>query len=139
MAKITSEMEAQLEEILRPPLIAVVATVGSDGMPQLTPNGYVYKDGRLLVSTTKDRVKYRNLSQNNQLAICICSEPLAASFYVALTGRAEIRDDESIWPDTRDIVKRYVEADSVEARTADLKTQDRVIISLAPERAVIRT
>ena len=138
MAKITPEIEAQLKAFLRPPRVAVVATVGRNGMPQLTPNWYVYKDGKLMVSTTKERVKYRNLSRDSQLAVCLYSEPRAAD-YVTLTGRAEIRDDESIWPDTRNIVERYVEPDSVDARMTELRKQNRIIISLTPDQAVMRT
>ena len=57
------EDAAQLEEFLAPSRIAVVGTISPSGMPQLTPNWYVYQDGRLSFSTTKERVKYRNLSQ----------------------------------------------------------------------------
>jgi hypothetical protein len=47
-------------------------------------------------------------------------------------------DDDSIWPDTRAIVERYVAPDRVEARIRQLRTEERVIISTMPERAVFR-
>ncbi len=107
-------------------------------MPQLTPNWYVYMDGRLSISTTKERVKYRNLQRDHRLAVCIYSEPVAAE-YVTIRGRAEVQDDESIWPVTRAIVERYVPSQGVEARMRELRVQNRVIISMAPERVVFRT
>ena len=58
---LTPEEVTRLEEFLRPPSIAVVATVGRSGMPQLTPNWYRFAEGRLAISTTKERIKYRNL------------------------------------------------------------------------------
>ena len=138
MAKGLSHDEmAHLEEFLRPSRIAVVATVGATGMPQLTPNWYRFADGRLAVSTTKERVKYRNLSRNNRLAVCVYSEPLAGE-YATITGRADILEGESIWPETRAIVERYVAPEGVEARMRMLRTQNRVIISLAPERVLFR-
>ena len=59
--------EAQLErlrEFIAPPRIAMVATIGKDGMPQLTPNWYAYCDGEIIVSITKQRVKYRNVMRD---------------------------------------------------------------------------
>ena len=128
----------RLEAFLKPPKIAVVATVNPTGMPQLTPNWYNFSNGRLTVSTTKERVKFRNLSSDSRIALCIYSEPLAAE-YAAVVGRAEISDDDSIWPETRAIVERYVKPDGVEARMRELRAQNRVIISVVPERVVFRT
>ena len=72
---LTRQENRELEEFLRPSRIAVVATVGPTGMPQLTPNWYVFLDGRIAISTTKERIKYRNLSRDSRLAVCIYSEP----------------------------------------------------------------
>ena len=102
---LTAKELAQLQEFLGPTKIAVVATLGPTGMPQLTPNWYRFANGRLSVSTTKKRVKYRNLSRDDRLAVCICSEPLAGE-YATLWGRAEILDGDSIWPETQAIVER---------------------------------
>jgi PPOX class probable F420-dependent enzyme len=132
------EERSRLAEFLAPPRIAVVATIGREGMPQLTPNWYVYSDGRLLVSTTKQRVKHRNLVRDGRVAVCVCSEPMAEE-YVTVRGRADIRDDDSIWEDTRAIVERYVEPDGVEARMNMLRGEDRVIVSVEPDGVVFRT
>ena len=135
---ISAEEQSRLAEFLAPPRIAVVATIGRDGMPQLTPNWYVYSDRRLLVSTTKQRVKHRNLVRDGRIAVCVCSEPMAEE-YVTVRGRADIRDDDSIWEDTRAIVERYVEPDRVEARMNMLRREDRVIVSVEPDGVVFRT
>ncbi len=137
MTTLSTEQSSRLQDFLMPPRIAVVATVGSTGMPQLTPNWYVFADDRLAISTTKERFKYRNLSRDSRLSVCICSDPRAQD-YVVLTGRAEVSDDESIWPVTRAIVERYVAPDQVAARMTELRAQNRVIISLTPERVVFR-
>ena len=54
---------SRLETFLEPARIVIVATIGRDGTPHLTPNWYVFENGRLSISTTKERVKYRNLSR----------------------------------------------------------------------------
>ena len=65
----TNEERERLKKFLAPSRIAVVATVGKTGMPQLTPNWYEYRDGRMTVSTTKDRIKYLNLVRDDRLAV----------------------------------------------------------------------
>ena len=133
----TTEDLFRLSEFLAPTKIAVVATIGRDGMPQLTPNWYVYQDGRLAISTTKQRVKYGNLVRDSRLSVCVMTEPLAQE-YVTVRGTAEIIDDDSIWPVTEAIVRRYVRPERVQTRMNQLRTEDRIIISLQPERVHFR-
>jgi PPOX class probable F420-dependent enzyme len=133
----TPEDAHRLEAFLKPSHIVVVATIGRDGMPHLTPNWYAYVNETLMISTTRERVKYRNLRRDNRMSVCIYSEPRAQD-YVTLWGHVNIRDDASIWPDTRAIVERYVPAQDVEARLQQLRTQNRVILDFAPERMLFR-
>ena len=134
----TAEEIARLEKFLEPSMIAVVATVGRTGMPQLTPNWYHFAKGRLTMSTTKERVKYLNLSRDPKMAVCIYSGTNAGQ-YAAITGTAEISDDESIWPETRAVVERYVKPERLEDRMRQLRTQNRVIVSLTPQRVAFRS
>jgi nitroimidazol reductase NimA-like FMN-containing flavoprotein (pyridoxamine 5'-phosphate oxidase superfamily) len=51
----------EMTEYLGAPHIAVVATIGRNGTPHLTPNWYRY-DGQVLTLITRtDRLKYLNL------------------------------------------------------------------------------
>ena len=128
---------SRLETFLEPARIVIVATIGRDGTPHLTPNWYVFEGGRLSISTTRERVKYRNLSRDDRVSLCICSEPLASD-YVTIWGRAEMSDDESIWPVTRRIAERYVEPGEVDDWMAMLRTQPRVLISVTPDKVMFK-
>ena len=134
---LTQDELSKLKKFLEPTKIAVVATIGSDGVPHLTPNWYVYMDGKVAISTTKQRVKYPNLVRDPRLSVCIMTEPLAEE-YVTVRGAAEIIDDESIWPITEAIVRRYVSPEGVQPRMEQLHQEERVIISMTPERAHFR-
>jgi hypothetical protein len=72
------------------------------------------------------------------MTVCIYTERDAQD-YATMWGHVTIRDDDSIWPDTRAIVERYVPSDGVEARMAQLRTQNRVVIDFEPERVMFRT
>ena len=137
MADMTVEERRRLEDFLAPSRIAVVATVGKTGMPQLTPTWYDFSDGRMKISTTKDCLKYLNLVRDDRLAVCVYSDTLAED-YVTIRGHAEVIEGDAIWPDSLAIVKRYVEPDKVEAWMSSLRKQPRIIVSLEPERIRFR-
>jgi PPOX class probable F420-dependent enzyme len=128
---------ARLEAFLKPSLIAVAATVGTGGMPQLTPVWYVYREGAMLISVTKERLKYKNLVRDSRLSVCVYGPPLAKVF-VTMTGRVELADDDSIWEPTRAICERYMSQDEIEPWMQMLKGENRVIITLRPDRVMFK-
>ena len=81
-------------------------------------------------------MKYRNLLRDDRITLCFYSEPAAQDF-ATVWGHAEISDDESIWPVTRALVDRYEDPEAAERRMERLRTQDRIIISVRPERVVV--
>ena len=133
----TEAQLARLREFIAPPRIAMVATIGKDGMPQLTPNWYAFNGEEIIVSITKQRVKYRNVMRDPRAAISICSEPLAEE-YVTVSGPARIIDGDDIWGPTREIIGRYTEAEETDAFLDMLRNQDRVLLAVTPERVFFR-
>jgi PPOX class probable F420-dependent enzyme len=134
----TDDQSKRLAEFLEPSRIVMVATIGSDGVPQVTPNWFYYDGDRLAISTTKDRVKYRNLSRDPRMTVCIAEEPMARD-YVTISGPVSISDDDSIWPPTRSIIGRYLPADRVDQMIEKMKSEGRVILWLTPEKVVFRS
>ena len=105
---IIQETLEKLDGFLAPTKIAIVATINKEGMPHLTPVWYIYRNGIISISTTKETIKYKNLSQDNRMSVCVLTEPLAKT-YVTIEGTVQIYSDDSIWKTTELIVKRYVE------------------------------
>lgn len=131
--ELTNDDLSRLKNFLAPTKIAVVATIGKDGMPQLTPNWYVYAAGFFFISTTKQRVKYLNLARDSRMSVCVMTEPLAVE-YATIQGSVNIMEGDTIWPIVEGIVRRYVPEDKVNDRMAALLKEDRVLISMTPER-----
>ena len=133
----TDDQRARLVQFLEPSRIVMVATIGRDGMPQMTPNWYFFNGDRVAISTTKDRVKYRNLSRDPRMTVCIASEPMAGD-YVSISGSVFISDDDSIWPTTRSIIGRYTPLENADGMIERMKDEGRVILWLTPEKVTFR-
>jgi PPOX class probable F420-dependent enzyme len=135
---LTDDQKSFLNGYLAPPRIAVVVTQSSSGYAQVTPNWFNWDGERLSVSTTKERLKYKNLSRNSKLSVLIYEEPMASN-YVTLRGEVEIQDDDDIYVPTRAILGRHLDADKADAYIERMKsTEERVLLWLTPEQMSVR-
>ena len=135
---LTDDQKSFLNGYLAQARIAVVVTQSPSGYAQVTPNWFNWDGERLSVSTTKDRLKYKNLSRNSKLSVLIYEEPMASN-YVTLRGESEIQDDDGIWTPTRAILGRHLDADKADAYIERMKsTEQRVLLWLAPEQMSVR-
>lgn len=105
--------------------VATIATVGSDGRPQLSAVWFLFDDGKLRVSLNRTRQKTKNLLANPAATLFILDE----SDYRYL----EVRGDVTIEADDD-----YQFADRVGAKyNADLRQMDgpgesRVVVTFEP-------
>jgi PPOX class probable F420-dependent enzyme len=131
-----AEFDAErLAKFLRPARIAVLATVGSDGTPQVTPVWYGYEDGRLTVAANENSAKVRNLRRDPRLSVCVYEGERGAE-YAALYGRADLAHGDGVWPQVRSIVERYESPENVDEYMRELMAERFAIITLAPERVL---
>ena len=73
--------------------IAHLASLGPEGEPQSHPVWYDFLDGRLVISTTKDRQKYRNVERDPRVSATI-TDPENPYRYLEIRGRVvDIEDD----------------------------------------------
>lgn len=54
--------------------VGVLATVGGDGFPALTPIWYLYREGKLLMRTGERSVKARNVRSHPRVSLCVQNE-----------------------------------------------------------------
>jgi PPOX class probable F420-dependent enzyme len=108
--------------------VATLATIGSDGRPQLSEVWFLAEDDTVKLSLNTSRQKTKNLQRNPATGLLILD--LANPYrYLEIRGDAEIEPD----PD-------YSFADKVGARYhADLRDRDqpgdsRVIVTIRPAR-----
>jgi PPOX class probable F420-dependent enzyme len=81
--------KSQWERFLRGRRVAVLATIGEDGRPVLTPIWYLYEGGKLLMRTGTDSRKASNIRRDPRVSVCVQDEqPPYAS--VTIYGTATI-------------------------------------------------
>jgi PPOX class probable F420-dependent enzyme len=77
-------------EFLRDHHRAVLATVRSNGRPQLSPVAVaVDDDGRILISTRETAVKAKNLARDPRASVCVISDGFYGE-WIQVDGMAEI-------------------------------------------------
>ena len=115
-------------EFLRHRQFAHVATVNSDGSPQVTAL-WVDTDGEaVLLNTAKGRVKHRNLLRDPRIAISIVDfeNPYSS---LTVTGRAQLIDEGAL-EHIRSLQEKYHGNRDFPLQPGE----ERVIIRVAPER-----
>jgi PPOX class probable F420-dependent enzyme len=103
---------------------AVLATINSDGTPQLTTMWYLLEGNTIVMNTKAGRIKERNIRRDPRIAICVED----GYNYVTISGTVEMIDDPEIAQ--RDIYRLAVRYDGEEAarqKVADQFSKERRI------------
>ena len=121
------------DQLIREQKLAILATLRKDGTPQLTPINYAYRDGSILISTTRGRAKYRNLRRDPRVSLCFLHP--SGQPYVTVFGRARIEQDD-IEEGTAEIFRRISDTPLPEDFAQRLREQQRVLVIVTPERFI---
>jgi PPOX class probable F420-dependent enzyme len=127
MAKIPEEAVHLLEG----KHLAHVATLMSDGSPQVTPVWVGHEDGLVIINTAKGRLKEKNLKRDPRVAISVidADEPYVP---LVIQGKAVEITEEGADADIDALAKRYLGVDEYPMRQPG---EVRVTIRIEPEKA----
>jgi PPOX class probable F420-dependent enzyme len=125
--------ERQAEFLATTPNVTV-ATIRPDGLPQLTPNWFLWTGSTFLISTAASTVKMRNLRRDPRIVLCV--DDVASGDYVQVTGVASlVEGDEAVREPTLAICRKYMAEDTLEAHWQSLlATGPQAIIEVRPDR-----
>lgn len=113
----------------------VLATIKRDGRPQLSNVVYAFDhDGKLRISTTRDRAKTRNLRRDPRVSLLVLGDDWQQ--YVVVEGTAEIEEGPTLLADLRRVYEmiagkphpNWAEFDAAMVR------ERRVLLALTIER-----
>lgn len=130
----TVDIEGLLD-FVRPRHQWILATVRTDGRPQMSPvTGGVNSEGRLVVSTYPSRDKVHNIRRNPQVTVCVMSDHFGGA-WVQVDGSANAID----LPEAMEGLIDYFRAISGEHSDWDeyraaMERQGKCLIVIEPER-----
>jgi PPOX class probable F420-dependent enzyme len=117
-------------DLLTRPTFANVATLNSDGSPQVTPVWVDYDGTHVLINTARGRVKARNLAREPRVAVAI-SDPEDPYRYLSIQGRVVEMTEAGGDAHIDKMAKKYLDKDTYPYRTPG---EVRVIVKIAPEK-----
>ena len=120
------------EEFLRTMPHAIVATIMLDGRPQLTPNWYLWHDGKVWVSTLDWTVKVRNVKRDPRVTLCI-DPATRGTNYVQIFGTAEVIEGD-VREMTLELIRKYEPQEEAALAHWEGIKEDRVLLVVTPER-----
>jgi len=117
-------------DLLRKPAFAHLATVNSDGSPQVTPVWVDFDGTNVIVNTARGRVKEKNLERNPRVALSI-ADPENPYRYVGIQGRVVEMTENGSDAHIDKMAKKYLGKDTYPFRAPG---ERRVIVKIAPEK-----
>src|SRR6478672_9843723 len=89
---------SEVEEFLRRPLPAVIATLRADGSPHTVPTWYDWEDGHVLVNMADTRLRLRHIRRDPRVALTVLGDGEDGWYrHVSLLGRVvSIADDDAL-------------------------------------------
>jgi PPOX class probable F420-dependent enzyme len=112
------------------PAFAQVATLNSDGSPQVTPVWVDFDGTHVIINTVKGRVKARNLAREPRVALNIV-DPGNPYRYLAIQGRVVEMTEAGGDAHIDKMAKKYLGKDSYPGRTPG---EVRLVVKISPEK-----
>ncbi|MGZ4176681.1 MAG: PPOX class F420-dependent oxidoreductase [Solirubrobacteraceae bacterium] len=106
--------------------VATLATIGADGLPQLTEIWFLHDEGELKTSLNTSRLKTRNLQRHPECGLMIpdLENPYR---YLSVRGRADIAPDDDYAFATK-LGAKY----NANVRDHDGPGESRVVVTIVP-------
>ena len=109
---------------------ANLATINSDGSPQVTPVWFDWDGSRIRINTAKGRLKDKNLRRTPSVALSIM-DPDNPYRYVQVRGRVAAVTESGAAAHIDSLAKKYMGQDRYPYRK---EGEVRVIFTIAPDR-----
>jgi PPOX class probable F420-dependent enzyme len=129
-----AKLDRKTVNFISRPLFGKMATVTRNGSPHVTPIWYMYEDGKVLVNTAEDRVKFKNVKRDGRVAFLIDD----GYSYVLIRGTAKIAPGRDAKKDIETIAVRYLGEKQGRKQTRDIYSkQKRATIEIVPEKVIL--
>lgn len=120
----------QYKDLFQKKAFAHLATIGTDGSPQVTPVWCDFDGTHIRFNTAKGRVKDKNLRRNPKVALAI-QDPENPYRYIQVRGRVAEITERGADTHLDSLAKKYINQDKYPWRKAG---EVRVMYKILPEK-----
>ena len=79
----------QIEEVIKKPIISIVATLRKDGSAHMTPVWHILYEDFVYIVIEDSSVKSKNLKNDDRISLCIATETKPQK-WVQINGKAQL-------------------------------------------------
>ena len=116
------------------PRVAVLATIGRDGAPQMAPVWYRYEDGAFLVLTDAGSQKHKNVERDARVELCI-DDKEPPYHTVIVRGRASVEPSRGdAWREALAI--HYLGEEGGKRYVRENAAGNGIVLQVVPERVL---
>jgi len=120
----------EVEEFLRQPNVAALATVRPDGRPHVTPVWYDFDGSEFTVSTLRTTQKLTNVARKGFAALCVYTQELPYRL-VIVEGTARVGSPlDNVWRER--LASRYLGPNAGRRYVQDTADWDSIAIHIRP-------
>ncbi len=127
-----NKIPEEFRDLLDRPIVVSLATLMSDGTPQVQPVWCSFDGTHILVNTEKGRQKYRNMSRRRTVTILIV-DPRDDTRWLEVRGTVVDETEEGADEHIDELARLYL---GVDKYPFNQEGDVRVIFRIAPERVV---
>jgi PPOX class probable F420-dependent enzyme len=126
----STTIPASFMDLFQKQAFANLATLNSDGSPQVTPVWIDFDGTHIVVNTAKGRVKDRNLRREPRVAISL-PDPANPYRYLGIQGRVVEMTEQGADAHIDKMAKKYLDKDTYPFRSPG---EVRVLVKIKPEK-----
>ena len=127
--------KAQIDQLLKEPIISIFTTMRPDGTPHMTPVWHLVRGDKIIVAVEEKSVKARNVRNNPTVALCVAANE-SPQRWALINGTVTLTKDE-VTDVVTEMSRHYVpgEEGNVYAEKV-LKELDFVLLEINPTSVI---
>jgi PPOX class probable F420-dependent enzyme len=126
----TGRISTDVEKLLKDKNLAFVATLMKDGSPQITPTWIDLVDGIIIVNTAEGRIKQRNVSRDQRIAISIVDQNNPYNM-VTIRGKVIEQTTQDADKHIDKMAKKYL---GVDKYPFAMQGEKRILLKIVPQK-----
>ena len=127
--------KAQIDELLKEPIISIFTTMRPDGTPHMTPVWHLVRGDKIIVAVEEKSVKARNVRNNPTVALCVAANE-SPQRWALINGTVTLTKDE-VTDVVTEMSLHYVPGDAGNVYAEKvLKELDFVLLEINPTSVI---